>query len=318
MQPAAALPDDVAHVVREERPVEPVQTVLQDRPDQGYERHHGEREAERHREGEQAVGRVTPAFDAARPDVDHDRVDDHGRTDEQDEAAAGGEREHERDRRRAAEDPPGGEARQGRLCSPVSPTRAAAAGAPGAGARPGRNLGRHQARLCSARTWWPRALWRFRSRCPSALTTSVIANRTRPVATSTLTSSPDDSGNVSAMLAAIVDGLAELIWLSVTPPETDRISATAMVSPSARPSPSSPALTMAERLNGRTAMRIISQRVAPRPNAASSSLRGVCRNTSRASALTIGRIITVSTTPTVNIVLPVGDGGPLNSGNHPT
>ena len=37
-----------------------------------------------------------------------------------------------------------------------------------------------------------------------ALTPNVITNSTRPVAISRLTSSPDDSGNCSAMLAAIV------------------------------------------------------------------------------------------------------------------
>ena len=49
---------------------------------------------------------------------------------------------------------------------------------------------------------------------------------------------PEDSGNSSAMLAAIVDGLSELIRLKVTAPETERMIATAIVSPSARPSPS--------------------------------------------------------------------------------
>jgi len=43
-------------------------------------------------------------------------------------------------------------------------------------------------------------------------------------------------------------------------------------------------------------MRTISQRVAPRARAASSCSRGVWRNTSRETAVTIGRIITASTT----------------------
>ena len=70
------------------------------------------------------------------------------------------------------------------------------------------------------------------------LTTRVIANSTRPEAISALTATPEDSGKSSAMFAAIVDGLPELIRLNVTPPETDRMIVTAIVSPSARPRPS--------------------------------------------------------------------------------
>ena len=99
------------------------------------------------------------------------------------------------------------------------------------------------------------------------LTTSVTANRTRPAAISALTSRPEDSGKSSAMFAAIVDGFAELIRLNVTSPETDSTIATAIVSPSARPRPSIDALIMADRPNGRTVMRIISQRVAPSASA---------------------------------------------------
>ena len=52
--------------------------------------------------------------------------------------------------------------------------------------------------------------------------------------------------------------------------------ATAIVSPSARPRPSTAAETMPERPKGSTAVRIISQRVAPRASAASSwSTRGL-------------------------------------------
>ena len=65
------------------------------------------------------------------------------------------------------------------------------------------------------------------------LTTSVIPNSTRPEAIRALTSRPEDSGKLSAMLAAIVDGFAELIRLNVTTPETERMIATAIVSPSA-------------------------------------------------------------------------------------
>ena len=50
-----------------------------------------------------------------------------------------------------------------------------------------------------------------------------------------------------AVLAAIVLGLVLLIRLRLTTPLTDSTMATAMVSPSARPSPSIEALTMPER-----------------------------------------------------------------------
>ena len=69
--------------------------------------------------------------------------------------------------------------------------------------------------------------------------------------------------------------------------------------------------------NGRTAIRIISQRVAPSASAPSWRRRGVWANTSRATAETIGRIITASTTPTTSIVRPVTEAGPANSGIQP-
>ena len=49
------------------------------------------------------------------------------------------------------------------------------------------------------------------------------------------------------------------------------------------------------RRTGSTAIRIISQRVAPSASAASSCSVGVCRKTSRQIAVMIGRIITAST-----------------------
>src|SRR4051794_11835057 len=62
------------------------------------------------------------------------------------------------------------------------------------------------------------------------LTTRVIANSTRPEAISVLTARPEDSGNCSAMLAAIVEGFDWLIRLNVATPETERMIATAIVS----------------------------------------------------------------------------------------
>src|ERR687889_2502292 len=94
------------------------------------------------------------------------------------------------------------------------------------------------------------------------LTAKVITKSTRPLAIRALTLRPVDSGNWSAMLAAIVEGLSLLIRLTVIRPDADSTIATAMVSPSARPRPSMTAETIPERAYGNTAIRIISQRVA--------------------------------------------------------
>jgi hypothetical protein len=64
-------------------------------------------------------------------------------------------------------------------------------------------------------------------------------------------------------------------------------------------------------------MRIISQRVAPRARAASRCSAGAWENTSRASALMIGRIITASTSPAVSMVRPVAEAGPAKNGMNP-
>ena len=120
------------------------------------------------------------------------------------------------------------------------------------------------------------------------------------------------------MLAAIVEGLAWLIRLKVTMPETERMIVTAIVSPSARPRPSIAPLITDDLPNGRTVIRIISQRVAPSASAPSWSLRGVCEKTSRATAETIGRIITVRTMPATSIVRPVTEAGPSKNGMKPS
>src|SRR5690606_12680189 len=76
----------------------------------------------------------------------------------------------------------------------------------------------------------------------NALTANVTTNRIRPVAISTLMLTPYASGNDSAMLAAIVCGLADCSRANETRPGVaERTIATAIVSPSARPSPSTPA-----------------------------------------------------------------------------
>ena len=65
---------------------------------------------------------------------------------------------------------------------------------------------------------------------------------------------------------------------------------------------------------GSTDIRIISQRVAPNANAPSSSRRGVCEKTSRATAETIGRIIRARMSPAVSMVRPVTEAGPAKNG----
>ena len=128
---------------------------------------------------------------------------------------------------------------------------------------------------------------------------------------------PEDSGKSSAMLAAIVEGLPELIRLKVTSPETERMIATAIVSPSARPRPSIEPPTIADLPKGRTAILMTSQRVAPRASAPSIWARGVRAKTSRVIALMIGRIMRASTNPTTSIVRPVAEAGPSKSGIQP-
>ncbi len=101
-------------------------------------------------------------------------------------------------------------------------------------------------------------------------------------------------------MAAIVEGFSELIRLKLMTPEAERTIATAIVSPSARPRPSIEAEMMPGRAKGRTAVRIISQRVAPSASAASSWSTGVCRKTSRQIAVMIGNAMIASTSAAVN------------------
>ena len=75
------------------------------------------------------------------------------------------------------------------------------------------------------------------------------------------------------------------------------ISATATVSPMARPRPSMTAPVTPPLECGSTTPRIISQRVAPSASAASWCRRGVCRKISRQMAVMIGRIMIDSTMP---------------------
>ena len=72
-----------------------------------------------------------------------------------------------------------------------------------------------------------------------------------------------------------------------------------MVSPIARPKPIITADTTPPRLCGNTEPRIISQRVAPSPYAASCSEAGVVANTSRVIDVMIGVIMMATTMPAV-------------------
>ena len=116
--------------------------------------------------------------------------------------------------------------------------------------------------------------------------------------------------NVSPPLNS--DAVHAVFWAKV-----DTMKVTAIVSPRARPSASMAALITPGRPKGRTAVRIISQRVAPNAKAPSLCVVGVWAKTSREIAVTIGRIMIAKTTPMKKIVPPVM---PVraNSGNHPT
>ena len=128
---------------------------------------------------------------------------------------------------------------------------------------------------------------------------------------------PNASGKVRAMFAGIVLGFSGVNSLKVMTPVAESTMATAIVSPSARPRPSIDADTMPLRPKGKTAMRIISHRVAPSASAASSWRTGVCRKISRQIAVMIGTTITARTIAAVKIVRPVLDTGPAKSGNQP-
>jgi hypothetical protein len=119
------------------------------------------------------------------------------------------------------------------------------------------------------------------------------------------------------MFAAMVEGFSEVSRRKEMMPVADSTMATAIVSPSARPSPSIAAETMPGRPKGSTARRIISQRVAPSARAASSCSAGACRNTSRQIAVMIGRIMTASTSAAVRIVRPVPLAVPPKNGIQP-
>src|SRR5674536_40690 len=127
------------------------------------------------------------------------------------------------------------------------------------------------------------------------LTMRVMANSTRPLAISASRPVLPDSPNFVAMFAAMLlpPGVSTR---QLTSNEAASTSATAIVSPSARPRPSITALISPGRLGGSTAVLIISHRVAPSASAASRFVVGTWARTSREIAEMIGKIITSNTT----------------------
>src|SRR5581483_6563355 len=128
----------------------------------------------------------------------------------------------------------------------------------------------------------------------AALTTNVNTNSTRPAAMN----GPGWANSASppvAMRAAKVCPMPKTDGSNGAPePAVRTTRVTAIVSPRARPRPSIAPLTTPARPNGRTAIRTISQRVAPRARAASMFGRGVRSNTSREIEVTMGSTMTAS------------------------
>ena len=201
----AALADDAAHGLGEERRVEAGQAVLDHDHDHRDQRDQRQQERDRDQDRHEPVGGLAPALDTARDRVGGDGVDDR--------------------RRRPA---------TGRSLNPVAassaPTTTSAAPRIAQGAQRGSSprLASDGGRAASARRPCPVSMRhqfapensrrRLTIHRAAALTSSVITNRTRPDAMSTFTARPVESGNCSAMLPAIVDGLSELIRLNVTTP----------------------------------------------------------------------------------------------------
>ena len=148
----------------------------------------------------------------------------------------------------------------------------------------------------------------------ATLITIVMAKRVTPSAISASIPSGVDSWKVLTILAAIVSPCWKMLALMAVPPPIR--SATAIVSPSARPRPSMVAPMIPGRLRGTTIERITSQRVAPRANPACRSVSGTAVNTSRTRAVMIGMIMIASTTPAKKKLKLMT--GPAKSGMKPS
>src|SRR6185295_10195143 len=93
--------------------------------------------------------------------------------------------------------------------------------------------------------------------------------------------------SLATTLAIVADGAKSEAEISARLPIT---IVTAIVSPSARPSPRTIAPTIPERAIGNTPVRMASQRVAPRASAPSRNTVGTARITSRETEAIVGRI----------------------------
>ena len=142
----------------------------------------------------------------------------------------------------------------------------------------------------------------------------MITSRTSPRLISADVCSPIEASlNVVAICEAMVCELSKMLCgICGRLPMT---IVTAIVSPSARPSPRMTAPMIPERAYGRTAFVIISQRVAPSASIASRCESGTAVMTSREIATMVGRIIRVRITPAVN--RPTPNGGPAKIGIQP-
>src|SRR5690606_17409558 len=274
------LAEDAHHVRGQERGAEQARPARGHDPHERDERDHREREGARDEDAREAVGRAARALDGAGGGVEHDGVQHDG---ERDDAG----------HRRAGPEESDGE-RHGQCTRPGGPR--CPRGQPACLDLAFQAERDHQLAP-------EKSLRRATMARAMKFTAKVMTNRARPVAIRTLTLSPEASGNWAAMFAAIVWCWPGLRRKNEKSSPGEMTMSTAIVSPSARPRPSIAAEITPGRPNGSTAMRIISQRVAPRASEASSWRTGVWRNTSRATAVMIGRIITASTIPAVRTFL---------------
>src|SRR5690606_33576133 len=156
-----------------------------------------------------------------------------------------------------------------------------------------------------------RAALRCTSHFASPSTTKVMTNSSRPSANSDgMCSAGSASANSLASVDAIeLPGANRLAERRFALPITN---VTAIVSPSARPSPSITPPTTPTRVYGSTMWRTTSQVVQPMPYADSFSIGGTVSKTSRMTEATKGTTISASTTPAVKMPMP--SGGPAKTG----
>ena len=121
---------------------------------------------------------------------------------------------------------------------------------------------------------------------------------TSPAASNADSATPLDSPNAFAICAAIELAPASMMFGRISNSWL-MMSKIAIVSPSARPSPSIAPPMIPPRPNGRTTDRIMPHRVPPWASAPSFSPGGTCEKTSRITAVQIGTTMSETTTPAV-------------------